>query len=54
VITEVDGQPITSSGQLAKALAAKQPGEQVQLQVNRLGQMLVIDTTLARRPPGVP
>jgi membrane-associated protease RseP (regulator of RpoE activity) len=54
VITELNGQPITSSGGLARALAAMAPGQQVQLQVNRLGQMLIIDTTLARRPPGVP
>lgn len=54
VITELNGQPVTSSGGLARALAAMQPGQQVQLQVNRLGQMLIIDTTLARRPPGVP
>jgi putative serine protease PepD len=54
VITQVNGQPITSSGGLATSLASMQPGEQVQLQVNRLGQVIVIDTTLASRPPGVP
>jgi membrane-associated protease RseP (regulator of RpoE activity) len=54
VITEVNGQPIASSGALAKALAAMAPGQQIQLQVDRAGQMLVIDTTLASRPPGVP
>jgi S1-C subfamily serine protease len=54
VITEVDGRPITTSGDLAGTLAAKQPGEQVQLQVNRFGQTIVIDTTLGSRPPGVP
>ncbi len=54
VITEVDGQPITTSSDLARALAAKQPGQQVQLEVNRAGQTIVIDTTLGSRPPGVP
>jgi hypothetical protein len=54
VITEVDGRPITTPGDLARTLAAKQPGEQVQLQVNRVGQTIVIDTTLGSRPPGVP
>jgi membrane-associated protease RseP (regulator of RpoE activity) len=54
VITQVNGQPITSSGGLASALAQTQPGQQVQLQVSRAGQMLIIDTTLANRPPGVP
>jgi S1-C subfamily serine protease len=54
VITEVDGQPITTSTDLARALAAKQPGEQVQLEINRVGQTIVIDTTLGSRPPGGP
>jgi predicted metalloprotease with PDZ domain len=54
VITEVDGRPITTSGDLARTLAAKQPGEQVQLQVNRFGQTIVIDATLGSRRPGVP
>jgi S1-C subfamily serine protease len=54
VITQVNGQPITSSGGLASALAQMQPGQQIQLQVSRAGQMLIVDTTLASRPPGVP
>lgn len=54
VITQINGQPITSSGGLARALAQMQPGQQTQLQVSRAGQMLIIDTALANRPPGVP
>jgi PDZ domain len=54
VITEVDGQPITTSSDLASALGAKAPGEQMQLQIDRVGQTIVIDTTLGSRPPGVP
>ena len=54
VITQLNGQPITSSGGLASALAQMQPGQQIQLQVSRAGQMLIVDTTLASHPPGVP
>ena len=54
VITQVNGQPISSSGGLAAALAQMQPGQQIQLQVDRAGQMLIVDTTLASHPPGVP
>jgi hypothetical protein len=54
IITEVDGQPITTSGDLARALAGKQPGQQVQVEISRGGQTIVIDTTLGSRPPGVP
>lgn len=46
VITQVDGQPITSPGVLDAAIAAKQPGQQVQLVVNRYGQSLVLYATI--------
>lgn len=46
VITQVDGQPITNPGVLDAAIAAKQPGQQVQLVVNRYGQSLVLYATL--------
>jgi membrane-associated protease RseP (regulator of RpoE activity) len=46
VITQIDGQPITSPGVLEAAIAAKQPGQQVQLLVNRYGQSLVLYVTL--------
>ncbi|HET7051653.1 MAG TPA: PDZ domain-containing protein [Solirubrobacteraceae bacterium] len=46
VITQVDGQPITSPGILDAAIAGKQPGQQVQLLVNRYGQSLVLYATL--------
>jgi membrane-associated protease RseP (regulator of RpoE activity) len=46
VITQVDGQPITSPGVLDAAIAGKQPGQQVQLLVSRYGQSLVLYATL--------
>jgi S1-C subfamily serine protease len=46
VITQVDGQPITTPGVLDSAIAAKQPGQQVQLLVSRYGQSLVLYATL--------
>jgi len=46
VITQVDGQPITSPGVLDAAIAGKQPGQRVQLLVNRYGQSLVLYATL--------
>ncbi len=46
VITQVDGQPITNPGVLDAAIASKQPGQQVQLVVNRYGQSLVLYATL--------
>ena len=46
VITQVDGQPITNPGVLDAAIAAKQPGQQVQLVVNRYGQSLVLYATI--------
>jgi hypothetical protein len=45
-ITQVDGQPIQSPGALNAAIDAKQPGQQVQLLINRYGQSLVLYATL--------
>ena len=50
----VNGQPITELGRAGAALAQMQPGQQIQLQVSRAGQMLIVDTTLGSHPPGVP
>lgn len=46
VISQVDGQPITSPEGLNAAIAAKAPGQQVQLLINRYGQSLVLYVTL--------
>ena len=46
VISQVDGQPVTSPEGLNAAIAAKQPGQQVQLLINRYGQSLVLYVTL--------
>jgi hypothetical protein len=46
VITQVDGQPITSPEGLTAAIAAKAPGQQVQLLINRYGQSLVLYATV--------
>jgi S1-C subfamily serine protease len=46
VISQVDGQPITTSEGLNAAIAAKAPGQQVQLLINRYGQSLVLYVTL--------
>jgi serine protease Do len=46
VITQVDGQPVTSPEGLTAAIDAKAPGQQVQLLVNRYGQSLVLYATV--------
>jgi membrane-associated protease RseP (regulator of RpoE activity) len=52
VITQVDGQPITSPAVLDAAIAAKQPGQQVQLLINRYGQSLVLYATIGSTHAG--
>jgi putative serine protease PepD len=46
VITEVDGNPITSSEELISVVAAKQPGDPLQLTITRNGSSQTIDVTL--------
>jgi membrane-associated protease RseP (regulator of RpoE activity) len=52
VITQVDGQPITSPAVLDAAIAAKQPGQQVQLLINRYGQSIVLYATIGSTHAG--
>lgn len=52
VITQVNGQPITSPAVLNAAIASQQPGEQVQLLINRYGQSLVLYVTLGSTHAG--
>jgi hypothetical protein len=52
LITQIDGQPITSPAVLDAAIASKQPGQQVQLLVNRYGQSLVLYATLGSTHAG--
>jgi len=52
VITQIDGQPITSPAVLDAVIASKQPGQQVQLLVDRYGQSLVLYATLGSTHAG--
>ena len=52
VITQIDGQPITNPAVLNAAIAGKQPGQQVQLLINRYGQSLVLYATLGSTHAG--
>jgi S1-C subfamily serine protease len=51
VITEVDGEPVESSDDLRDAIAAKQPGDEITLELNRDGATRTVTVELGRRPP---
>jgi putative serine protease PepD len=50
VVTELDGQKITSSDQLQTAIDAKQPGDTVSITYWRNGESHTVDVKLATRP----
>ena len=50
VITEIDGQKITSSDELQRAIDAKQPGDTISVTYWRNGDSKTVDVTLAPRP----
>jgi S1-C subfamily serine protease len=50
IITQLDGQPLTSMEQLAGAIAQKKPGDQVTLTVERNGSTQDVTVTLGNRP----
>ena len=50
VILSFDGQQLTTSDELGDAIAAKQPGDEVKLEVQRGDEKLEISATLGERP----
>ncbi len=50
VITEIDGQKITSSDDLQRAIDAKQPGDTISVTYWRNGDSKTVDVKLASRP----
>jgi S1-C subfamily serine protease len=54
VIVEFDEIPISTSGQLQSAVAAKRPGDTVTIVVLRDGDRREVEVTLAKQPPTAP
>jgi S1-C subfamily serine protease len=54
VITAIDGQNVKSSDDLATAIAAHKPGDQVTVTVLRGGSKQSVKVTLGTRPNSVP
>jgi putative serine protease PepD len=50
VITEIDGQKITTSEELQRAIDAKQPGDTISITYWRNGESHTVDVKLATRP----
>jgi S1-C subfamily serine protease len=53
ILVEADGNPVASLGKLRDIVAAKKPGETVQLVVYRNGKKKEVDVKLGRQP-GMP
>ena len=52
VIQRVAGKPIRTSEELAGVVAARKPGEEVEVQLLRGAERRTVRVSLARRPPG--
>jgi S1-C subfamily serine protease len=50
VITSADGKPVTDGGQLREIVLAKQPGDTIELEISRDGEVLQISVTLGSQP----
>ncbi len=50
VITAVDGKPVHTTDELGRAIASKQPGDQVVITYVRAGRTFHVKVTLANRP----
>jgi putative serine protease PepD len=54
VITEVDGQPVNSADDVSRIVNGKEPGDSVDLHVDRSGQDLGLHVKLQNRPARTP
>jgi putative serine protease PepD len=54
VITQIDGRPINGSEDVNQAISGKQPGDHVDLRVDRSGQEIGVGATLGNRPARTP
>ena len=50
MITEVDGNEVTSGDDLRRAVAAAEPGDKLELTVQRNGDTKTVTATLGKRP----
>jgi putative serine protease PepD len=54
VITEIDGQAVSTSGDVARIVNTKQPSDHLRIRVDRSGQDVTLDATLQNRPAHTP
>jgi putative serine protease PepD len=54
IVTKVDGKTIGGADDVAQSIADKQPGDKVQVTVQRNGRDQTVDVTLGQRPEQVP
>jgi putative serine protease PepD len=54
VITEIDGQAINDSSDVSRLINGKQPGDHIELRVDRSGQDVRLGTRLGNRPARTP
>jgi putative serine protease PepD len=54
VITEIDGQPVNGSQDVNQIINGKQPGDSVDVRIDRSGQSIGVSVTLGNRPAHTP
>jgi putative serine protease PepD len=54
VIVEIDGQQVSGSSDVSRLINGKQPGDHVDLRIDRSGQDIHLGTTLGNRPQRTP
>ena len=54
VITELGGEAVTNPTDVSRIVAAKQPGDHVDIRVDRCGQDVTVNVTLQNRPAHTP
>lgn len=54
VITQIDGQPVSGADDVSKIINGKQPGDHVEMRIDRSGQDIKLGANLGNRPTKTP
>ena len=53
-VTKVDGKAITDPDGVADAIASREPGDRIEVEVTRAGAQQTLEITLGTRPESAP
>lgn len=54
VITAIDGRPVNDCGDVSRIVSARKPGDEVDICIDRVGELIALSARLEARPARTP